>query len=171
MASSGVLARVGLVSAVAVILGISTLSPLVKPASDFGRPVVSGPPLYQTASVPLPAPTEPGASVEARQRPGKLTSPATALLDLPPAPVAERPAAQPASAQRLGPATTAVAATPASQPQQQGVAAGDELPPAPIVAESEAQPKPEKRAAAPKRPKKHRTQPPIYTRALQMSVY
>lgn len=176
MASSTVLARAGLVSAVAVILGISTLSPLLKPATDFGRPAVSGPPLYQAASVPLV--TEQAApAADTRVKPNRLTSTATALLDLPSSAAAPRPAVQPLAAQRPVPqsGTTAVAPPAAlpAQPQQQAAATGDEaLPPPPIVAESEAQPKPEKRAAAPKRPKKPRaTQPPIYTRAVQMSVY
>jgi hypothetical protein len=165
MATGGVLARVGLVSAVAVILGISTLSPLLKPASDFGRPAVSGPPLYQSASVPLLAATEPGAAVEGRVKPA---SPATARLALPARALADRAPLPPAAARPL-PQTGTTAVAP---PQQQTAAAGDEPPPAPIVAESEPPPKVETRAAAPKRPRKPRArQPPIYSRAVQMSIY
>jgi hypothetical protein len=178
MAPSSVLARIGLVSAVAVILGISTLSPLLKPASDFGRPAVSGPPLYQTASMPVPVLAEQGAPAgDARGKLNRLTSTATALLALPPSAVAERPAVPPPpGAQRPVPqgGTTALAAPTAvpSQPQQAAATGDEPLPPAPIVAESDPQPKPEKRAPAAKRPKKARTtQPPIYTRAVQMSVY
>jgi hypothetical protein len=172
MASSGVLARVGLVFAVSVILGISTLSPLLKPASDFGAPV-SGPPLYQTAAAPLLGPAEQKpAGVEARGNPAKVAS--TALLSFPPRPVAERPA--PASATTAVAIPTAapqqhpVAAAPLPPPsQQQAAATAEEPAPPPVVAESEAAPKPEKRAAAPKRPKKPRVQqPPIYTRNVQM---
>jgi hypothetical protein len=183
MATSSVLARVGLVSAVAVILGISTLSPLLKPAPDFGRvPMVNGPPLYQTAAMPLPAERAATATPanDARAKPVRLTSSAVALLGLPQRPVAERPVAPAGATTAVAPSASPLQQPPPQQQQQaqpaQAAAATaadpDALQPPPLVAESESAPKPEKRAATPKKTKKVRTQqPPVYTRAVQMHIY
>jgi hypothetical protein len=160
MASSSLLARVGLVTAVSVILGISTLSPLLKPASDFGLPPIGGPPLYQTASVADPVAAEQRAATDVLGTPAKRAATSVALLSFPPKPAA--------------PAATAIApANAAQQPGPVAAAAEDasELPP-PIVAETETAPEPEKRAAAPRQSKKTRSRPPpIYTREMQMSIH
>jgi hypothetical protein len=169
MAFSSELARVGLVSVVAVIIGINTLTSLLSP-SNVKAPPVDGPPLYQAAALPIRAEPEAAriALTDTRPKPAKVMPTAAALLALP----------------QTGPAadksTTGLA--PLSQ-------APETPAPPPAVAQAESSPKPEKRAAAPKRAKQAQwghssippgsprppnqvgTRPPIYTHAVQMSVY
>ena len=168
MAFSSELARVGLVTVVAVILGINTLTALLPP-SDVKAPPDGGPPLHQAAALPIgPEPAAARiAATDARPQPARVTPAAAGLLMLP----------------QTGPAadkSTTGLASPAEPTETSA--------PPPVVAEAESPPKPEKRAAAQKRAKQVRwdrlappaspkpsnqagTRPPVYTHAVQMSVY
>jgi hypothetical protein len=161
-------ARVGLVSLVAVILSINTLSSLVQ-VSKINAPPISGPPLYQApdASVHAERAAARPPVTDARPKLSKITSTASALLILP----QKSPAGE----------NTTTGLAPLPQPMQA---------PPPVVAEAEASQKPESRAAGPKQSKNVRlgngsmspdsspaklkrvdAPPPIYTRDVQMSVY
>jgi hypothetical protein len=172
MAFRIVLARVGLVSVVVMIAGIGTRSALL-PSSDVRKaPSISGPPLYQAARLPGLAEqtAAPLPAIDARPKRASAST-AIALLALP---------------QKRPPDHGTTGLAPLQQPPDPGQAAaagGSEvLPPAPPAVDAESPPKPERSAAAPRRPKKVRTQPsgqggmfrtrpPIYTRDVQMSVY
>jgi hypothetical protein len=148
MASRGIAARVGLIGAVSVIVGVSTLSPLLKqpsPATDTGALVAFAP------SLPNQGSTEPSATPAASEQPSNAptfaastaaaagdTSRAALLTAAPPAtPVAPlRPGAPAVTTMQLPSDENAAAA-----PQ----AAGETPQPPPIVAATEP-PKAEKRA-------------------------
>ena len=162
-------ARVGLVSVVAVILSINTLSSLL-PVSNFNAPPISGPLLYQAPGDSVRAELAAARTpvTDARPKPAKITS--TSLLILP----REWPVAENSTA----------GLAPLSQPMQVPAQL-------PVVVEAEASQKPESGVAGLKQPKKVRlgygslspdssspaklrrvgTPPPIYTRDVQMSVY
>jgi hypothetical protein len=153
LASKGIVARVGLIGAVAVIVAVSTLSPLLKqpaPANDTAALVAFAPPLPGAAFAP-PATLE--VSERAAEPAPSANSLATTDASARPSPPPEASAAKPASPSAApAPAVAAMHLPSVERPEASAPISTQptavESPPAPPIVAASEPPKAEKRARA-----------------------